>query len=163
MIRTATLSLLLISGIAQAAETGTTIKPDSLMDAPFADAKTIATLPARARVEIVRRDGGWYQVKSPQGAGWIRLLSVRRGEAKSTGGELSDLAALSSGRAGTGKIVSTTGIRGLNEEQLKAARYDEKQLTLAESYASSRNQAQKFAADARLAARSIDYLQGTSK
>lgn len=162
-MRTAILSLVLISGIAQAAETGSTIKPDSLMDAPFADAKTIAALPARTRVEIVKRDGGWYQVNSPQGAGWIRLLSVRRGEAKSTGGDLSGLAALSSGRAGTGKIVSTTGIRGLNEEQLKAARYDEQQLKLADSYVSSRGQAQKFAADARLTARGVDYLQGASK
>ncbi len=156
------IAVLLISGMAQAAETGTTIKPDSLRDAPYADASVVATLPASSRVEIIKKDGGWYQIKSPQGAGWIKLLSVRKGGAAPRG-DLSGLAALSSGRAGTGKIVSTTGIRGLNEEQLKAARYDAKQLTLADSFTSSRTEAQKFAAGARLAARQIDYLQETSK
>lgn len=157
------IAVLLISGMAQAAETGTTIKPDSLMDAPYADASVVATLPASSRVEIIKKDGGWYQIKSPQGSGWIRLLSVRKGGAAPVRGDLSGLAALSSGRAGTGKIVSTTGIRGLNEEQLKAARYDAKQLTLADSFTSSRADAQKFAAGAKLAPRQIDYLQETSK
>lgn len=151
--------------VAQAAETGTTIKQDSLRDAPFADAKLIATLPASARVEILKKEGGWYQIKTQQGNGWMRMLSIRRGEAKtaSAGSELSGLAALSSGRAGTGKIVSTTGIRGLNEEQLKAAKYDEKQLKLAESYATSRTEAQKFAAQAKLSARQMDYLPSTGE
>ncbi|MFA6921831.1 MAG: SH3 domain-containing protein, partial [Gallionella sp.] len=52
----------------------------------------------------------------------------------------------------------TTGIRGLNEEELKAAKYDEKQLNLVESYAVSRADAQKFAANAKLVARRMDYL-----
>lgn len=149
---------LLMSVAAQAGESGTLIKSDGLRSAPFADAALLATLPVATKVEILKRDGGWYQIKSPQGSGWMRLLSVRRGDAKSTGGELSGLAALASGRAGTGKVVSTTGIRGLNEEQLKAAKYDEKQITLAESFLTSRTDAQKFAASAKLAAHPVDYL-----
>lgn len=158
------LTTLLMSFAVQAAENGTTIKSDAIRAAPFADAAVITTLPAAARVEILKRDGGWYQIRSPQGSGWIRMLSVRRGEAKPTGGELSGLAALASGRAGTGKIVSTTGIRGLNEEELKAAHYDEKQITLAESFSTSRTAAQKFAAQAKLLPRQMDYLpSGASK
>ncbi|MFA6969778.1 MAG: SH3 domain-containing protein [Gallionella sp.] len=161
-------AILLLPSIAQAVENGTTIKSDSIKAAPFSDAKVIATLPAGARVDILKKDGGWYQIKSPQGSGWIRMLSLRRGEVKagSAGSELSGLASLASGRSGTGKVVSTTGIRGLNEEELKAAKYDEKQITLAESYATSRSEAQKFAAGARLAAHQMNYLPepgGSSK
>lgn len=157
-------AMLLTAGAAQAGESGSTIKADALKAAPFTDAKIIATLPSGTRIEILKKDGGWYQVKSPRGNGWIRLLSVRRGGAKtsSAGSELSGLAGLASGRAGTGKIVATTGIRGLNEEQLRAAKYDEKQLNLAESYATSRAEAQKFAASAKLAARQLDYLPDPS-
>ncbi len=153
-------AMLLFTTTAQATESGTTIKADTLRAAPFSDAAVIARLPSGAKVEILKKDGGWYQIKSPQGNGWIRLLSLRRGEAKvgSAGSELSGLAGLTSGRAGTGRIVATTGIRGLNEEQLKAAKYDEKQITLAESYTTSRADAKKFATGARLAARQLDYL-----
>ena len=159
--------LLLLSSTAQAGESGTTIKSDSLKDAPFADANIIATLPAASKIDILKQQGGWYQINSAKGSGWIRMLSIRRGAAKtgSAGSELSGLAALSSGRAGTGKIVSTTGIRGLNEEELKAAKYDEKQLKLLDAYSTSRNDAQKFAAQGKLTAIKMDYLpdSGASK
>lgn len=156
--------MLLIATTASAGESGTTVKTDTLKAAPFADAAVIATLPAGSKVEILNKNGGWYQVKSPQGSGWIRLLSLRRGVAKATsaGSELSGLAGLASGRSGTGRIVATTGIRGLNEEQLKAAKYDEKQITLAESFATTRPAAQKFASQAKLTQRKVDYLPDPS-
>lgn len=155
---------LLMSVAAQAGESGTTIRADSVRAAPFADASVIATLPVATRVEILKKDGGWYQVKSQLGSGWIRMLSLRRGDSKTTsaGSEISGLAKLASGRAGTGKVVSTTGIRGLNEEELRAARYDEKQLALAESFATGRPEAQKFAAQAKLAPRQLDFLPESS-
>lgn len=149
---------LLIAATAQAAESGTTVKSDSVRAAPFSDAKIVATLPAATKVEILKKDGGWYQIKSAQGSGWMRMLSLRRGAMKAADKPLSGLSGLASGRAGTGKIVATTGIRGLNEEQLKAAQYDEKQVTLLESSTSSRAEAQKFASKAKLKARQIDYL-----
>ena len=153
-------AILLMAAAAQAAESGSTIKADTLKAAPFTDARIIATLPSGTSIEILKKDGGWYQVSSPRGNGWIRLLSVRRGGTKATSAsrELSGLAGLASGRAGTGKIVATTGIRGLNEEELRSAKYDEKQLNLTESFATSRAEAQKFAAQARLTARKLDYL-----
>lgn len=156
---------LLMSVVAQATENGTTIKSDALKAAPFTDATIVATLPATTKIEIIKKEGGWYQIKSPRGSGWMRMLSIRRGDAKTTsaGSELSGLAALASGRSGTGKVISTTGIRGLNEEELKAAKYDEKQIKLTESFVTSRAEAQKFAASARLTARQLDYLPEASR
>jgi uncharacterized protein YgiM (DUF1202 family) len=159
------LTTLLMSVAAQAVENGTTIKSDALKTAPFADAEVIATLSPGSKVEILKKEGGWYQIKSHQGSGWIRLLSIRRsaGKTPSAGSELSGLAALASGRSGTGRVVATTGIRGLNEEELKAAEYDEKQVKLTESFATSRAEAQKFAAGGRLTPRQMAYLPGESQ
>jgi hypothetical protein len=154
--------MMLIAASTQAAENGTTIKSDSLKASPFSDADTITTLPSGTRVDILKKDGGWFQVKCSKGSGWMRMLSIRRGDSKSAGNELSGLAGLASGRAGTGKIVATTGIRGLNEEELKAAKYDEKQVSLTESYASSRVEAQKFAAAAKLKPQQVGYLPNPS-
>ena len=149
---------LLLSGALHAAESGTALKADDLKTEPFRDAKTVAKLATGDKVDILKKDGGWLQVNSAKGKGWVRMLSIRKGDARKGSGNASGLLALSSGRAGTGKVVATTGIRGLNEEELKAAKFNEEELKLAESYASSKPEAGKFAASGKLAARPFDYL-----
>jgi len=153
-----TLAALLLSGALHAAESGTALKADDIKAEPFRDAKTIATLATGDKVDIVKKDGGWYQVKSAKGKGWVRMLSIRKGDARKSSGSASGLLALGSGRAGTGKVVATTGIRGLNEEELKAAKFDEAELSRAESYATNKSAAAKFAASGKLTARPFDYL-----
>lgn len=151
-------ALLLAAQVAWAAETGTLLKADDLKAEPFRDAKTLATLASGGKVDILGKDGGWYKVKSAKGSGWVRMLSIRKGDARKGGGDAAGLLGAASGRTGTGKIVATTGIRGLNEEELKAAKFNEKEVKLFESYATARADAQKFAVQARLEARQMDYL-----
>jgi hypothetical protein len=142
------------------AETGTLLKADQLRAEPFRDAKTKSTLAPGDNVEILQRQGGWFRVKTAKGDGWVHMLSVRRGTAgkASAAGEVSGLLGLASGRAGTGKVVATTGIRGLNEEQLVAAKYSESELRLADSFVQSRADAASFAVKGKLAPRAVDYL-----
>ena len=140
-----------------AQETGIALKADKLVAEPFADAKQVGTLAKGDTVTILKKSGGWYQVKAQGAQGWVRMLSVRRGEAgKSSAAK--DVAALSTGRTGTGQIVSTTGVRGLSEEELKAAKYDEKALAKAESFAVSKADAAQFAQKGKLTARAFNYL-----
>ncbi|MDO8812501.1 MAG: SH3 domain-containing protein [Gallionella sp.] len=148
----------LLSGALHAAESGTALKSDDLKAEPFRDAKTVMTLATGDKVDILNKDGGWLQVKSAKGKGWVRMLSIRKSDARKGSGNASGLLALSSGRAGTGKVVATTGIRGLDEEELKAAKFNEAELKRAESYASSKPEAAKFAASGKLVARPFDYL-----
>ena len=143
---------------AMAVEAGTALKADAIKKEPFSDAKTIATLEIGDKVSIIKKDGGWLNVKSARGSGWVRMLSIRRGEAKQGKGVAESFMGLASGRAGTGKVVATTGIRGLNEEELKSAKFDAGELNLNESYATTRAEAQSFAKQGNLKARSLDYL-----
>lgn len=143
---------------ALAAETGTALKAETIRAEPFGDAKSLGTLAAGEKVSILKKDGGWLQVKSGARSGWVRLLSIRKGAAPKTSGGSSGLLDLASGRAGTGKVVATTGVRGLNEEELKSAKFDEKQLKLAESYATGRADAQRFASQGKLKAQKFEYL-----
>ncbi len=151
-------ALLLLFTPCLAAETGTLLKADPLRAEPFGDAKTLATLAVGDKVEILKKEGGWLQVKAKKGTGWVRMLSVRRGETAQKPGAATGVLSLASGRAGTGKVVATTGIRGLNEEELKTATFNEVELKLAESYGTSKADAKKFAAQGKLSARPIDYL-----
>lgn len=59
---------------------------------------------------------------------------------------------------GTGQIVSTAGIRGLDEEKLKAAQYDAAQIRELDSQTVNADAARSFAAQAGLRSRPIAYL-----
>jgi hypothetical protein len=143
---------------AAADETGSAIKADEIKAEPFRDADTVGSLAAGDKVTIIKRDGGWLMISGPK-AGWVRMLSVRRGTgASAPGTNVSGIVELASGRAGTGTVVSSTGIRGLNEEDLKKAKFNEKELKLAESFAVKKNEAEQFAAKAGLKARHVAYL-----
>ncbi|HSI24554.1 MAG TPA: SH3 domain-containing protein, partial [Methylotenera sp.] len=76
--------------------------------------------------------------------GWVRLLSVKRGS-MSTANQTSSVLAAASGRAGTGQVVSTTGVRGLSEQELKAAKFNETEVKALEGYTTSVNQGKQFA------------------
>lgn len=151
-------AILLAAGIAAADETGTLLKKDGLMAEPFRDAKMVGSLSAGDKVEILTQQGGWFQVKSAKGTGWVRMLSVRRGEARKGSGDAQGLLGLASGRSGTGQVVATTGIRGLSEEDLKAAKYNAEELKKAESFGVTQAEARKFANAGKLVARKVEYL-----
>jgi len=154
------LALALFPLAAAAQEPGTVLKDDTLRAEPYADAKPVGNLKKGSAVTIVKRGSGWYQVKSGNTQGWVRMLSVRRGAAGQTNaaGEVGGVAAIATGRAGTGQIVSTTGVRGLSEQELKGAKFDEAQLKKAESFAVSGAEAKVFADRGALKARKFDYL-----
>lgn len=156
---------LLAHGSAAAADTGQMRTAGQLQAEPFRDAKTILMLAAGDRVDILKRQGGWYQVKSRKGSGWVRMLSVRRGETSKASAEteVSGLLSLASGRAGTGNVVASTGIRGLSEEQLKAAKYSASELARSDSFVQSVADARKFALRDKLVSRKLDYLPAPSK
>jgi hypothetical protein len=145
---------------ALAGDVGTALKTDTLRKEPYADAKTVGSLAKNDSVEILSKKGAWLQVKSKKTTGWVRLLSVKRGAASSSGSSVADIA---SGRAGTGKVVSTTGIRGLSAEELKAAKFNEEEMKKMESHAVSSGEAQNFASAGGLSATKMAYLKGAQK
>jgi hypothetical protein len=151
-------TFLLAVSVATAADMGKVLKTDDLMTEPFRDAKKVASLTTGDSVEILKNQGGWFQVKSTKGSGWVRMLSVRRGEARKGSVDAAGVLGLASGRAGTGRVVATTGIRGLNEEDLKAAKYNEPELKKAESYVVTKAEARKFAVEGKLVVRKVEYL-----
>lgn len=143
-----------------AQEPGVALKDDLIRKEPYSDAKTAGKLKRGDNISILKRSGGWYQIKAGATRGWVRMLSVRRGEAGKTSAasEIGGAASLATGRAGTGQIVSTTGVRGLSEEDLKSAKFDEPQLRKAESFRVSRSDAERFGAKGALKVRTFAYL-----
>jgi hypothetical protein len=158
--RVAALTLAFAALSYAAIETGVVLKADAIKSDPFKDARTVGNLNKGDSVQIVAKKGGWLQIKASAGAGWVRMLSVKRGTAggSSAASELGGVAAMSTGRAGTGQITSATGVRGLSEEDLKAAKFDATELARAQSYAVSAAAAGQFAAAGKLASQNVAFL-----
>ena len=143
---------------AAAGEPASALKGAEIRAKPYRDAKQVGSLARGDQVEILKRQGGWYEVKSAKGNGWVRMLNLRRGAMTKRSIDTEGVLGLASGRAGTGQVVATTGIRGLTEEDLKKAKFNESEVEKAESFAVSREQAQAFAIEGKLTARKVDYL-----
>jgi len=150
--------------LAMSGEAGTALKADTLRATPFADAKSVGTLSKNDAVDIVAKKGAWLQVTTQKSTGkkntgWVRLLSVKRGGASSSN-QVKGLADVASGRAGTGKVVSTTGIRGLSAEELKSAQFNETEMKKLEGYTLTPSDGQKFAKAGGLTATKLPYFTG---
>jgi Bacterial SH3 domain len=143
--------------LAFAGDAGIALKTDSIRAEPFTDAKTVGNINKNDAVDILSKKGAWLQIKSKNGNGWVRILSVKRGAAASSGSSIADVA---NGRTGTGKVVSTTGIRGLSAEELKAAKFNEAEMKKMESHVLSPTDGQSFASAGSLNATKMTYLKG---
>ena len=140
---------------------GAVLRDTELKDKPFVDAKTLKRLSKGASVTIVDRDGGWLKVAAAGQQGWVRLLHVSSQSSGSQAGGARDLessAKIATGRAGSGNVVATTGIRGLNEEQLSTAKPNPEELKKLDGYTVSKEQAAEYALKQKLARRDVPYL-----
>ena len=140
-----------------AAETGSALKADVIRKEPYSDAKKTGDIKRGEQLQIIGKKGAWLNIKSAKAGGWVRLLSVKRG-AGSGSNQIKGILDVASGRAGTGKVVATTGVRGLNEEELKNAKYNETEVKKLESFMITSPQAQQFAKSGGLKAIKFNYL-----
>lgn len=126
----------------------TIVRATELKDKPATTARTLKKLAARTAVTVIQRQGGWLQVSAQGQQGWVRLLHVSAQPSNAGGGTAKDVEAakrLATGRAGGGNIVATSGIRGLNEEQLRSAAPDPAALAKLDGYAATDAQAADYA------------------
>ena len=139
--------LLALTLPALAAQTGTTTRVAELRATPAANGKLLQALPAGAKVEVLKRIGGWYEVKTTGGTtGWVRMWLLRF-STQATGKDAlkQNVAVLQSGRSSSTYTTATTGVRGLSEEDLKNATPNPKAVAALEQLAVTPDDARGFA------------------
>lgn len=158
--RHALLSAFLLLASPTWSASGTMIREDQLRAAASTTAAVTAQVPRGASVEVLARQGGWTQIRVGGRTGWVRMLSVRSIETaqRDVGGELAGVIGMGTRQADPGRVVSVAGVRGLNEQDLKAARFDAQELERLDRYVVGRAEALTFAREGGLAARTLDYL-----
>lgn len=152
------LGLLLLLPLLALAEPATVIRATDLKQEPATDAATIASLPENTAVDALERKGGWTRVKAAGGEGWVRMLSLRYGGAAPAKPGTSGATQLFNvARTGTSGTQVTTGVRGLDAEQIVNAQPNPNELARLQNFAAERGAAESFAAQGKLAAQPVDY------
>jgi len=141
------------------AEPATVIRATELKQSPATDAAGVATLAENAKVDALERKGGWTRVRAEGGAeGWVRMLALRyAGSGEAMQGDAGVAQILNVARTGTSGAQVTTGVRGLDAEQLANAKPNAAELKKMERYAASRDGAEGFAAKGKLSAQQVNY------
>lgn len=158
-MRIALVALALTLPLLALAEPATVVRATDLKQSPATDAATLAPLAESAKVQTLERKGGWTRVKTEAGAeGWVRMLTLRyagAGEAKS--GDSGIVQLLNVARTGTSGTQVTTGVRGLDAEEIANAKPNAAELQRLQGYAATGEAAAGFAASGRLQPQKIDY------
>ena len=139
---------------------GTLTRQTELRSQPALTAQTLQTLAANTAVTVTSRQGGWLQVTSGGARGWVRLLHVSTqpgAQSSSARAELEAAARVATGRAGSGNIAVTTGIRGLDQNDLRNAKPNPEELQRLEALGVEPAEAQAYAAQRGLQRRSIPF------
>jgi hypothetical protein len=155
------------SGVALA-ETAVTLKDTELKKEAASDSPTLATLPGRSRVEVLKRQGGWTQIKpvaEPQG--WVKMFNLKYGDgsAKSDDASGSGLGTLFNvARTGSSGTTVTTGVKGLEitKDTLQNASPNRNELKLMSGYSVSKAEALQLASSGGLQKQSVAYLGSSS-
>ena len=147
----------LLPAAALAAEPAFAVRAGELKKQPFIDAAAAGSVAANQSVSVVTRQGGWVRVESNGQSGWMRMLNIRLAVAAPTSGANAG-PRLHTGSSG--KTV-TTGVKGLDESNIRGSTPDEAQVAQLEALAVDPAEAASHAASSGLKEQSVSYLGGS--
>jgi len=156
---------LCVNSTLYAAEKTAVISRDTnLFAKPFKDADVLAELSSTTAITIVKRKGGWYQIKTPDKQGWVRLTYVRldrkknKNQGSDSGSNVGELlTGLATGREKSDEVSSATAIKGLSEEELQNAEPDVDALNSLDNFAVDESSDNSTG----LQTRNIDFVDST--
>ncbi|MDP2834293.1 MAG: SH3 domain-containing protein [Pseudomonadota bacterium] len=140
------------------AASGVMLKNEDLRASASASATSVGRLDKGATVEVLGRQGGWTQVSEGGRKGWVRILSLRSTDTSGSSAGLAGLVEAGSKRSDSSRVVAVAGLRGLNEEELKSARFDANELMNLDRYQVDRAAAEQYARAVGLRHQDLGYL-----
>src|SRR5256712_1547524 len=139
------------------AEPATVIRSTELKKEPATDSATLAELAENTAVDALERRGGWTRVKAAAAEGWVKMLALRYGAgggAKQGDTGLTQL--FNVARTGSSGTQVTTGVRGLEAEQVTNPQPNAAELKKMQGYASTRDAARSFARQGKLQSQVVE-------
>ncbi len=105
------------------------------------------------------------QIEAGQTSGWVRMLSVRmNSSAQQSSRDFGFRSLFNIARTGSSGQTVTTGVRGLDKEQIQNAKPNPAELQKLAGFAASKSDAERFAAgNPALKPQTVGYLPADSK
>jgi len=157
LISTTTL-LLCVSAATALAAPGTVMRDEKIYTQPNSSSAVAGNAAKGASVNILDKQGGWLRVTAGKTTGWIRILSVRAGEGGLGGTGVGDVVGAATTRSDPSRVVAVAGLRGLNDEELKQAKFNAAELTQLDTWVVTVAQAKTFAGQAGLVTVNVPAL-----
>lgn len=133
------------------AEPAFLLRAADLKKEPASDAATVAALAENAAVDAQERQGGWVRVKAGAAEGWVKMLALRyAGTGSVRAGDSGAAQVFNAARTGSSGTQVTTGVRGLDEQMIAAARPNAAELARMNQFASTPDAAAGFASQGAL-------------
>jgi len=156
--------LLLFAPLSAAEEAAVALRDSNLQAKPHSDAAVSGKVKKKAPLQVLQRQGGWYQVRNQQGqSGWLRMSRIRLGDGSSKDDQGSGLAQtlnfLSTGRSGASGVTVATGIRGLDAADVSKAKPDHAAVKQLDRYKVSDTNANNFASQGQLHSVKLRYFK----
>lgn len=129
----------------------TTRQPTALLALPAPGASVVAELPKAAPLQVLTREGGWYQVApTAQPQGWVRLFALQLSKTiyRPDNQPLKDLQGMV--LPSHNQVTSSTGVRGLDKVAIESATADFKALVSLQTLQQQPSAAKAFAAEGGL-------------
>jgi hypothetical protein len=143
-------------------EAALVIRAGDLMAQPFIDASKVAPVTANQPATIIERRGGWVKVLVNGKTGWLRTLNLRLAPgAGATAGRPASALSRSASllRTGSSGKTVTTGVKGLDDENIRNAAIDPEQQAKLDTLAVTESDARAVAARKKLVENKLDYLK----
>ena len=137
---------------------GVMIKDEEMRASASASAAMVGRAARGASVDILARQRGWTRISNGGRTGWVRILSVRSTTSGAALGNVIGMVEAGTSQRDPGRVVAVAGLRGLNEEELRLARFNASELMQLDRYTSDRADAQSFARGAGLMPIRVPYL-----
>ncbi|WP_415905951.1 SH3 domain-containing protein [Neptuniibacter sp. QD72_48] len=134
------------------AQTAYTVRDISVYQTPSISSTVVTKLSEKSSVNILRRSGGWYEVRTGNAhSGWVKMINLRYVSEPSTQQVAGNMQYRS-------KTTLTTGVRGLDEGGIISSGSGVS-LSKVKGYKVSADVATKFAREGGLKARSMNYVE----
>ena len=143
--------------------TGTLVFKSHVFEEPKLQSKSIKILNANEAIKVHRRQRAWYNISSnDELLGWVKMLNIRFAGVMRRESEIGVLSLLSSTRSSNLPTVST-GVRGFDEEDLKKAKANIKQIEILNSYVVQPENLLDFIREGRLFTNNIIVKEKTNQ
>lgn len=150
--------LLCMASASALAASGTVLRSEKIYSQPSSGSKVTANVAKGATVNILAKQGGWLRVSAGKATGWMRLLSVRAGAGGLSSSGVGDVLGAATTRSDPSRVVAVAGLRGLNDEELKQAKFNADELARLNTWNVTETQARSFASQSGLVAVNVPGL-----